>query len=127
MTQVAHSAASNAIRRIAPWRFGYRREWLGIDIVAGISVAAVALPVAIAYARLAGLPPVYGLYASLLPLVAYALLGTSRQLIIAPDAATCALVAAVVVPLAQGDMTRYVALSAALAMIAGVFCIAAGF
>src|SRR6185503_12468726 len=96
------------------------------DLAAGVSVAAVAFPEAIAYAKLAGVPPVYGLYASLLPLVIYAVLGSSRQLIIAPDAATCAIVAAVVTPLAGADPARYVALSAGLAMIGGVFCIAAG-
>jgi high affinity sulfate transporter 1 len=104
----------------------YQHEWLRADIVAGVSVAAVALPIAIAYSQLAGVPPVYGLYASLLPLVAYALLGSSRQLIVAPDAAVCTIVAAIVVPLAGQNPARYVSLAAALAMITGVFCIAAG-
>ena len=106
---------------------GYQKSWLPYDLLAGVSVAAVALPIAIAYSQLAGVPPVYGIYASLLPLVAYALLGSSRQLILAPDAATCAIVAAVVAPLAGQDMARYLSLVAALTMIAGVFCIAAGF
>lgn len=105
----------------------YPKSWLPRDLLAGVSVAAVAVPIAIAYSQLAGVPPVYGLYASLLPLVAYALLGSSRQLIVAPDAATCAIVAAVVAPLAGPDPARYLSLTAALAMIAGVFCIAAGF
>jgi high affinity sulfate transporter 1 len=105
---------------------GYQKTWFRRDLLAGVSVAAVALPIAIAYSQLAGVPPVYGLYASLLPLVAYALLGSSRQLIVAPDAATCAIVAAVVAPLAGQDPARYLSLVAALAMIAGVFCIAAG-
>lgn len=113
--------------KLAAWRIGYKREWLMTDLLAGVSVAAVAIPVAMAYSQLAGVPPVYGLYASLLPLLAYALLGSSRQLIVAPDAATCALVVAIVAPLAVGEPTRYLALTAALAMIAGVFCIAAGF
>ena len=104
----------------------YQHEWLRADIVAGVSVAAVALPIAIAYSQLAGVPPVYGLYASLLPLVAYALLGSSRQLIVAPDAAVCTIVAAIVVPLAGQNPAKYVSLAAALAMITGVFCIAAG-
>ncbi len=105
---------------------GYRKSWLRYDLLAGVSVAAVAVPIAIAYSQLAGVPPVYGLYASLLPLVAYAFLGSSRQLIVAPDAATCAIVAAVVAPLAGQDLMRYVSLTAALAIITGVFCIAAG-
>jgi high affinity sulfate transporter 1 len=104
----------------------YDRAWFRYDLLAGISVAAVALPIAIAYSQLAGVPPVNGLYASLLPLVAYALLGSSRQLIVAPDAATCAIVAAVVAPLAGLDPMRYMSLTAALAIITGVFCIAAG-
>src|SRR5271167_1122056 len=105
---------------------GYQKAWLVPDLLAGVSVAAVALPVAIAYSQLAGVPPVHGLYASLLPLVAYALLGSSRQLIVAPDAATCAIVAAVVAPLAGQDPLRYLSLTAALAMITGIFCVAAG-
>jgi len=106
---------------------GYQTKWFRSDLLAGVSVAAVALPIAIAYSQLAGVPPVHGLYASLLPLVAYALLGSSRQLIIAPDAATCAIVAAIVAPLAGHDPSRYLSLTAALALIAGVYCIAAGF
>lgn len=65
----------------------YRREWLRRDVIAGVSVAAVALPIGIAYARLAGFPPVVGVYACILPPVAYALFGSSRQLIVNPDAA----------------------------------------
>jgi len=105
---------------------GYDRSWFRFDLVAGVSVAAVAIPVAIAYSQLAGVPAVYGLYASILPLVAYAIFGSSRQLITAPDAATCAIVATIVIPLAGQDPARYVALAAALAIITGVFCIAAG-
>ena len=104
----------------------YDRAWFRSDLVAGLSVAAVAVPIAIAYAQLAGLPPVHGLYASLLPLVAYALLGTSRQLILAPDAATCAVVATVVAPLAAGDPGRAIPLTAMLTLLTGLFCIVAG-
>jgi len=81
----------------------YRRADLPHDVLAGLSVAAVALPVGVAYAQLAGFNPAVGLYSSILPLAAYALFGTSRQLVIGPDAATCALVAAAVAPLAAGD------------------------
>ena len=105
---------------------GYDRSWFRFDLVAGVSVAAVAIPVAIAYSQLAGVPAVYGLYASILPLAAYAIFGSSRQLITAPDAATCAIVATIVIPLAGQDPARYVSLTAALAIITGVFCIAAG-
>ena len=71
----------------------YQRQNLSHDFVAGLSVAAVALPVGVAYAQLAGFNPPLGLYSSILPLLAYAIFGTSRQLIVGPDAATCALVA----------------------------------
>lgn len=104
----------------------YNRSWFRYDLVAGLSVAAVAVPIAVAYSQLAGVPPVYGLYASILPLVAYAIFGTSRQLIIAPDAATCAVVATIVAPLAVGDPGRTIPLTMALTMITGLFCIAAG-
>ncbi len=102
-------APRSGLARIAPGLAmlrGYERAWLRVDVAAGLSVAAVALPTAIAYAQLAGFPPVVGLYASILPLVVYAVFGTSRQLIVNPDAATCAMVAAIVAPLAGGTMTR---------------------
>jgi high affinity sulfate transporter 1 len=105
---------------------GYRMEWLRGDVAAGLSVAAVALPTSIAYAQLAGFPPVIGLYASILPLVAYAVFGTSRQLIVNPDAAVCAMVAAVVAPLAGGSSELYATLAATLAVFSGVACIVAG-
>jgi len=95
------------------------------DLLAGLSVAAVALPVAVAYAQLAGFDPVVGLYSSILPLVAYAIFGTSRQLIVNPDAAVCAMVAAAVAPLAGGNGELYWSLSVTLAFLAGLFCIAA--
>ena len=97
------------------------------DVVAGVSVAAVALPVAIAYAQLAGFSPVVGLYSSILPLVAYALFGTSRQLMVNPDAAVCAMIAAAVAPLAVGDAELYASLAIVLTALTGLFCIAASF
>jgi MFS superfamily sulfate permease-like transporter len=97
------------------------------DLLAGVSVAAVALPVAIAYAQLAGFNPVVGLYSSILPLVAYAIFGTSRQMIVNPDAAVCAMVAAAVAPLAGGNADLYWSLSVAVTFLAGMFCIVAGF
>lgn len=90
-------------------------------------MAAVALPVGVAYAQLAGFNPAVGLYSSILPLLAYAIFGTSRQLIVGPDAATCALVTAAVAPLASGDQNLYESLSTTLALLAGVLCIGASF
>src|SRR5439155_10685361 len=98
----------------------YQRLDLPWDLRAGLSVAAVALPVGVAYAELAGFNPVVGLYSSILPLAAYALFGSSRQLIIGPDAATCALVAAAIAPLAAGDPGQYLAMSMTLALLAGL-------
>lgn len=105
----------------------YRRADLRHDLTAGVSVGAIALPVGVAYAQLAGFNPAVGLYSSILPLLAYAIFGTSRQLIVGPDAATCALVAAAVAPLASGNPDLYQSLSVALAFLAGIFCIGASF
>jgi len=105
----------------------YRRGDFRQDLIAGLSVAAVALPVSVAYAQLAGFNPAVGLYSSILPLVAYAIFGTSRQLIIGPDAATCALVSAAVTPLAAGNPDLYVSLSVMLALLAGILCVGASF
>ena len=102
-------------------------EDLRHDLLAGLSVAAVALPVAVAYAQLAGFDPAVGLYSSILPLAAYALFGTSRQLIVNPDAAVCAMIAAAVAPLAGGDSQLYWSLAVAVTFLAGLFCIAASF
>src|SRR5512139_1704814 len=92
----------------------YQPQWLSRDVVAGLSVAAVQVPTAIAYANLAGFPPEVGLYASMLPVLVYALFGSSRQLVIGPDAATCAMIAALLLPMAGGDLAYYIKLSAAL-------------
>ena len=107
--------------------FRYERSSAPHDFVAGLSVAAVALPVGVAYAQLAGFNPAVGLYSSILPLFAYAVFGTSRQLIIGPDAATCALITAAVTPLAAGNQGTYESLSVTLAFLAGLFCIGAKF
>ena len=74
---------------------GYRPGWLKSDVAAGLAIAAVGLPSAIAYPAIAGLPPQTGLYASLAPLVAYAVFGPSLQLVVGPDAATITVMAAV--------------------------------
>ncbi|MFG1479299.1 SulP family inorganic anion transporter [Xanthobacter sp. V4C-4] len=95
------------------------------DMRAGLAVAAVAVPVGIAYAQLAGFRPEAGLYASLFPLLAYAVFGSSRQLILGPDAATCAVIAATVAPLAMGDAGLYGALAATLTILTGLLCLVA--
>jgi len=104
----------------------YKSEWFRSDLVAGLSVAAVALPIGIAYAQLAGFPPVVGIYSCIFPLVAYAFFGSSRQLIVNPDAAACAIVASTVAPLAVGSVDRYLDLAIALTLLTGLLCIVGG-
>ncbi|MFO1315095.1 MAG: SulP family inorganic anion transporter [Burkholderiales bacterium] len=106
---------------------GYRRDDFPHDLAAGLAVAAVAIPGSVANAQLAGFSPVVGLYASTLPMIAYALFGTSRQLMVGPSAASGAIVAAAVAPLAGGDDVLYLALATALTAIAGLLCIGASF
>ena len=104
----------------------YRREWFHADMQAGLSVAAIQIPIAIAYAQIVGLPPQYGLYACVLPMMVYALIGSSRQLMVGPDAATCAMIAGAVAPLAMGDPQRIAELSVIVTVLVGVMLIAAG-
>ena len=104
----------------------YQASWLPSDIAAGLSVAAVALPVGIAYADLAGVPPVTGIYAAIFPLFAYALFGSSRQLMIGPDAATCIMLAAALGPLAGGDAEHYRALVIAMTLMVGLIYVVMG-
>jgi high affinity sulfate transporter 1 len=105
----------------------YDPAWLAKDMAAGLSVAAIALPVGIAYADLTGVPAAIGIYSAVFPLLAYALLGSSRQLIVGPDAATCIMVAASLAPLAQGDPQRYLALLPVLTLTTGTLYLLAGF
>ena len=104
---------------------GYRRSWVRGDVLAGLTVAAYLVPQVMAYATLAGLPAVAGLWAILLPLAAYAVLGSSRQLSVGPESTTALMTAAVVAPLAAGDPSRYATLAAALAVTVGVLCLVA--
>lgn len=104
----------------------YDLKNVSADLRAGLSVAAVAIPIGIAYAGLAGVPPVVGIYSCVLAPIAYALFGSSRQLIVNPDAAACAIVAATTAPLAAGDLARYADLSITLTLFTGLLCIAAG-
>lgn len=105
---------------------GYRPDWLRFDVTAGLAIAAVALPSAIAYPAIAGLPAEVGLYASILPLVGYALFGPSHKLMVGPDAATMTVLAAALVNLPLDNPADRVAAAAALALMVGVMCILAG-
>jgi sulfate permease, SulP family len=103
----------------------YRRAWLRGDAVAGLTVAAYLVPQVMAYAGVAGLPPVAGLWAAVPALALYAVLGSSRQLSIGPESTTALMSAAAIVPLAARDPERYAALSAGLAILVGLFCLLA--
>lgn len=104
----------------------YERRWLREDLTAGVTVAAYLVPQAMAYATLAGLPPVTGLWAALVPLAMYSVLGSSRQLSVGPEASTTAMTAATLGPIAAGDAGRYAASAAALAILVGVICLIGG-
>ncbi|WP_321909738.1 SulP family inorganic anion transporter [Burkholderia cepacia] len=104
----------------------YRRAWLSRDLYAGIALSAVLVPVGMSYAQAAGLPAVTGLHASIAALLAYALLGPSRILVLGPDSALAALIAGAIAPLADHDPQRAIALAGALALSAGTICILLG-
>jgi sulfate permease, SulP family len=101
----------------------YERGWLRRDVLAGVTVAAYLIPQVMAYAEIAGLPPVVGLWAIMGPLLVSAVVGSSRQLSIGPESTTALMTASVVAPLAVGDPGRYAALAAALALVVGVLCV----
>lgn len=104
----------------------YRREWLGDDLVAGVVVTAVLIPAGLGYAAAAGLPPETGLYATIVPLLVYALVGPSRILVLGPDSALAPIIAASVVPLAAGDPQRAVALAGLLSILMGGILVLGG-
>ncbi|MGW3409307.1 SulP family inorganic anion transporter [Streptomyces sp. NPDC000888] len=115
-------------RRLAPGLgvlLGYRRSWLRGDLLAGVTVAAYLVPQVMAYAGVAGLPPVAGLWAILPALALYAVLGSSRLLSVGPESTTALMTATVVGPLAAGDPGRYAVLAAALAVTVGLLCLVA--
>lgn len=115
-------------RWLPGWRTlrDYDRTWLRHDIVAGLVLTTMLVPVGIAYAEASGVGGIYGLYATIVPLLAYALFGPSRILVLGPDSALAALILAVVFPLSGGDPMRAIALASAMAIVSGLVCIAAG-
>src|ERR1035441_7660326 len=98
----------------------YRREWVGADLLAGVSVCVVMIPSVIAYAGLMGLPPQHGLYAALVPLLVYPFFGSSRQVIVGPDIAISLLIASVIAPLAGGNPANAAMLAATVAVLSGL-------
>jgi high affinity sulfate transporter 1 len=104
----------------------YEAAWLRHDVLAGLVLAAMLIPVGIAYAEASGLPGIYGLYATIIPLLVYALFGPSRILVLGPDSALAAIILGVVVPLSGGDPVRAATLAAMMAIVSGTICILAG-
>jgi len=104
----------------------YQAAWLPGDIFAGLVLATMLVPVGIAYAAASGLPGIYGLYATIVPLLIYALFGPSRILVLGPDSALAALILGVLAPLAGGDPVRAVTLAGMMAIVSGTVCILAG-
>jgi SulP family sulfate permease len=104
----------------------YDRSWLPVDALAGLTVWALLVPQALAYAQLGGFDAVVGLYASLGALLGYALMGGVREMSVGPEATIALLTATIIAPLAEGDPSRYLALGAGIALMAGVLLVLAG-
>ena len=104
----------------------YQRSWLPRDLVAGIVLTALLVPAGMGYAEASGLPAIYGLYATIVPLVMYALVGPSRILVLGPDSSLAPLIAAAILPLAAGSEAEAVALAGMLAILSGLLCVLAG-
>ncbi|HPZ96125.1 MAG TPA: SulP family inorganic anion transporter, partial [Mycobacterium sp.] len=104
----------------------YDRKFLRGDVVGGLTVAAYLVPQVMAYATLAGLPAVNGLWCALVPLVVYAFFGTSRLLSAGPESTTALMTATAIAPLAAGDAAAYASMAAVLAIMVGLVCLFAG-
>ena len=130
--RIAHRQKASGQRGWMRWLPGlqtlrsYELSWLRHDIVAGLVLTTMLVPVGIAYAVASGVPGIYGLYATIVPLLAYALFGPSRILVLGPDSSLAAVILAVVLPLSGGDPLRAVALASMMAVVSGTVCILAG-
>lgn len=105
---------------------GYEAAWLPHDLMAGLVLTTMLVPVGIAYAVASGVPGIYGLYATIVPLLAYALFGPSRILVLGPDSSLAPVILAVVLPLSGGDPMRAVAVASMMAVVSGLVCILVG-
>ena len=122
-------ATTNGLKRWVPGLQvlrNYKAEWLPHDVMAGLVLTTMLVPVGIAYATASGVPGIYGLYATIVPLLAYALFGPSRILVLGPDSSLAAVILAVIFPLAAGDPMLAVTLASAMAVVSGLACIAIG-
>ena len=124
---VSSKSLSGLIRYLPParWLAEYRPAWLPSDIVAGVTLAAYAIPVSLAYAGLAGLPPQVGVYGYLLGGLGYALLGSSRQLAIGPTSAISLMIAGTVAEMAGGDAQRYAQIASLAGFTVAILCLIA--
>src|SRR5215831_14709431 len=104
----------------------YQRAWLRHDLVAGLVMTTMLVPVGIAYAEASGVPGIFGLYATIVPLLAYAVFGPSPILVLGPDSALAAVILATVAPLSGGDVRHAVAVAGAMALVSGTVCVVAG-
>jgi len=104
----------------------YQAAWFMPDLTAGLVLTTMLVPVGIAYAQASGVPGIYGLYATIVPLLAYALFGPSRIFVLGPDSALAAVILSVVLPLSGGDPVRAVAVASAMAVVSGLVCILIG-
>ena len=104
----------------------YDVSWLRNDVVAGVVLTTMLVPVGIAYAEASGVPGIYGLYATIVPLLAYAVFGPSRILVLGPDSSLAAVILAVVAPLSAGDPERAIEIAAMMAFVSGAICVIAG-
>src|SRR5690349_13049101 len=104
----------------------YQPAWFASDLVAGLVLTTMLVPVGIAYAEASGVPGIYGLYATIVPLLAYAVFGPSKILVLGPDSSLAAVILGVVLPLSAGDPQRAVALASMMAVVSGIICIVAG-
>src|SRR5262245_35836263 len=104
----------------------YQAAWFPRDLMAGLVLTAMLVPVGIAYALASGVPGINGLYATIIPLLAYALFGPSRILVLGPDSSLAAVILAVVLPLSAGDPARAVSLASMMAVVSGLTCILIG-
>src|ERR1700747_72111 len=124
--------ASLTVNRLKRWLPGlqvvreYQAAWFARDLMAGVVLTTMLVPVGIAYALASGVPGIYGLYATILPLLAYAFFGPSRILVLGPDSSLAPVILAVVFPLSGGDPMRAVALASMMAVISGLVCMLIG-
>src|SRR4051812_1243053 len=120
------------MRRLKRWLPGlqilgeYKAAWFPHDVIAGLVLTTMLVPVGIAYALASGVPGIYGLYATIVPLLAYALFGPSRILVLGPDSSLAPVILAVVLPLSGGDAMRAVAVASMMAVVSGLVCVLIG-